>query len=32
MGDLQDPIDGGMLVPYFRPYFAGYSLKLRPEK
>ena len=23
MGDLQDPIDGGTLVPYFRPYFVG---------
>ena len=23
MGDLQDPIDGGTLVPYFRPYFGG---------
>ena len=21
MGDLQDPIDGGTLVPYFWPYF-----------
>jgi hypothetical protein len=28
MGDLQDPIDGGMLVPYFWPYeLWGYSLK-----
>jgi len=36
MGDLQDPIDGGTLVPYkifFRPYeLWGYSLKFRPEK
>jgi len=23
MGDLQDPTDGGTLVPYFRPYFLG---------
>ena len=23
MGDLQDPIYGGTLVPYFRPYFVG---------
>jgi hypothetical protein len=23
MGDLQDPIDGATLVPYFWPYFAG---------
>ena len=22
-GDLQDPIDGGTLVPYFWPYFVG---------
>jgi len=33
MGDLQDPIDGGTLVPYFWPYeLWGYSLKFRPEK
>ena len=25
MGDLQDPIDGGTLVPYFWPYFEGIS-------
>ena len=23
MGDLQDPTDGGTLVPYFWPYFVG---------
>ena len=23
MGDLQDPIDGGTLVPYVWPYFGG---------
>jgi hypothetical protein len=23
MGDLQDPIDGGTLVPFFRPKFVG---------
>jgi hypothetical protein len=35
MGDLQDPIDGGTLVPFFRAYFLGIfgsSLKFRPEK
>jgi len=21
--EFQDPIDGGTLVPYFRPYFGG---------
>ena len=26
MGDLQDPIDGGTLVPYFWPYFGGISV------
>jgi hypothetical protein len=34
MGDLQDPTDGGTLVPYFWPYFVGISpyigLKNRP--
>ena len=31
-GDLQDPTDGGMLVPYFWPYeLWGYSLKFRPK-
>jgi D-hexose-6-phosphate mutarotase len=34
MGDLQDPIDGGTLVPYVWPYFGGISpyigLKNRP--
>jgi len=23
MGDLQDPIDAGTLVPFFKPYFVG---------
>jgi hypothetical protein len=33
MGDLQDPIYGGKLVPYFWPYeLGGYSLKFRPEQ
>ena len=35
MGDLQDPIDGGTLVPYFWPYFGCLSpenLKFSPEK
>ena len=22
-GDLQDPTNGGTLVPYFKPYFVG---------
>jgi len=34
MGDLQDPIDGGTLVPYVGPYFVGIfpytGLKNRP--
>ena len=34
MGDLQDPIDGGTLVPYVWPYFLGIfpyiGLKQRP--
>ena len=34
MGDLQDPTDGGTLVPYFWPYFVGIfpyiGLKNRP--
>ena len=25
MGDLQDPTDGGTLVPYVWPYFVGIS-------
>ena len=31
-GDLQDPIDGGTLVPYVWPYFAGDIPLHRPEK
>ena len=37
MGDLQDPIHGGTLVPYFWPYFVGIfpeilGLKNRPTR
>ena len=30
MGDLQDPTDGGTLVPYFWPYFGGISPEIKP--
>ena len=32
MGDLQDPIHGGTLVPYFWPYFFGYIPLQKPTK